>query len=116
MYVNTVGGHAITLKKAIKPDCWYRATRQGYRFDFFLVFCAGLFWSAQGLAIRLIEASDARQILFYRSISLGIFLAGVIFFEYGSGFIRAARETGFTSAVSAVCLVFAYAFGILAMR
>jgi len=81
-----------------------------------MVFCAGLFWSTQGLAIRLIEGSDAWQILFYRSVSLTVFLLVVVFFQYGRGFSGAIRSTGIPGVVGAVCLVFAYAFGILAMQ
>ncbi len=81
-----------------------------------MVFCAGLFWSTQGLAIRLIEGSDAWQILFYRSVSLSVFLLIAVFFQYGRGTIGALRSTGIPGVVGAVCLVFAYAFGILAMQ
>lgn len=81
-----------------------------------MVFCAGLFWSTQGLAIRLIEGSDAWQILFYRSVSLSVFLLIAVFFQYGRGTICALRSTGIPGVVGAVCLVFAYAFGILAMQ
>jgi drug/metabolite transporter (DMT)-like permease len=91
-------------------------TTRSYRFDLLLVFCAGLFWSTQGLAIRLIEAADAWQILFYRSISLSVFLAGVIVFQHGRGFFGAIHKIGMPGVLGAVCLVFAYAFSILAMQ
>ena len=91
-------------------------TTRSYRFNLLLVFCAGLFWSTQGVAIRLIEASDAWQILFYRSISLSVFLAGVIVFQYRRGFFGAIHKTGVPGIMGAVCLVFAYAFSILAMQ
>lgn len=89
---------------------------RSYRNSLLMVFCAGLFWSTQGLAIRLIEGSDAWQILFYRSVSLSVFLLGVVFFQYGRSSIGAIRSTGVPGVVGAVCLVFAYAFGILAMQ
>ncbi|WP_223423973.1 DMT family transporter [Tateyamaria pelophila] len=89
---------------------------RSYRNSLFMVFCAGLFWSTQGLAIRLIEGSDAWQILFYRSVSLTAFLSVVILFRYGRGSFDAIRRTGFPGAVGAIFLVFAYAFGILAMQ
>ncbi|MGA9252308.1 MAG: DMT family transporter, partial [Roseobacter sp.] len=69
-----------------------------------------------GLAIRLIEGSDAWQILFYRSVSLSVFLLIAVFFQYVRGTICALRSTGIPGVVGAVCLVFAYAFGILAMQ
>ncbi len=90
--------------------------QRSYRNSLLMVFCAGLFWSTQGLAIRLIEGSDAWQILFYRSVSLSVFLLIVVFFQYGRGTIGAVRGTGTPGVVGAVCLVFAYAFGILAMQ
>lgn len=90
--------------------------QRSYRNSLLMVFCAGLFWSTQGLAIRLIEGSDAWQILFYRSVSLSVFLLIAVFFQYGRGTICALRSTGIPGVVGAVCLVFAYAFGILAMQ
>ena len=90
--------------------------QRSYRNSLLMVFCAGLLWSTQGLAIRLIEGSDAWQILFYRSVSLSVFLLIAVFFQYGRGTICALRSTGIPGVVGAVCLVFAYAFGILAMQ
>lgn len=87
-----------------------------YRLSLLLVFCAGLFWSTQGLAIRLIEASDAWQVLFYRSISLSVFLFGVISVQYGRKTLDAIIQTGLPGAMGAILLVFAYAFSILAMQ
>ena len=91
-------------------------TTRSYRTGMLMVFCAGLFWSTQGLAIRLIEGSDAWQILFYRSISLSVFLSVVVFFQNGRSSFGAIRSTGIPGVAGAVCLVFAYAFGILAMQ
>lgn len=91
-------------------------TQRSYRAALLMVFCAGLFWSTQGLAIRLIEASDAWQILFFRSVSLTLFLTIVIAVQYGRGSLGAIRATGLPGVLGAVCLVFAYAFGILAMQ
>jgi len=89
---------------------------RSYRFSLLMVFCAGLFWSTQGLAIRLIDASDAWQILFYRSVSLTGFLMVVVVLRYGRGAFDAIRSIGGPGVAGAVCLVFAYAFGILAMQ
>lgn len=91
-------------------------TPHSYRNSLLMVFCAGLFWSTQGLAIRLIEGSDAWQILFYRSVSLSAFLLVVVIFKYGTGAFGAIRQTGLPGVIGAICLVFAYAFGILAMQ
>ena len=80
------------------------------------VFAAGLFWSTQGLAVRLIEASEAWQILFFRSIALSVFLFGVIALRHRKHMFRAVLSVGLPGVVGALCLVFAYAFGILAMQ
>lgn len=87
-----------------------------YARDLILVFCAGLFWSTQGLAVRLMESADAWQILFYRSVALSVFLAIVIVFKNGAGWLSTIRETGFPSILGGLSLVFAYAAGILAMQ
>lgn len=87
-----------------------------YRLGLFLVFGAGLFWSTQGLAIRLMSEADAWQILFYRSLALTLFLAAVSFVQYGRGAFRAILHVGVPGIMGAICLMIAYAFGILAMQ
>lgn len=87
-----------------------------YRLGLFLVFGAGLFWSTQGLAIRLMSEADAWQILFYRSLALTFFLAAVSLVRYGRGAFRATLHVGFPGIMGAICLMVAYAFGILAMQ
>ena len=87
-----------------------------YRLGLYLVFGAGLFWSTQGLAIRLMSEADAWQILFYRSIALTLFLAVVLLVQYGRGAFRATLNVGVLGIMGAICLMVAYAFGILAMQ
>lgn len=91
-------------------------TRYSYRASLLLVFCAGVFWSTQGLAIRLIDRADAWQILFYRSVALSVFLAVVLGLRYGRGALAAIGTAGRPGVLGAICLVFAYALGILAMQ
>lgn len=91
-------------------------TSFSYHISLMMVFCAGVFWSTQGLAIRLIAAADAWQILFFRSVALTVFLAIVIWAQYGREFLGAIHKAGLAGALGAICLVFAYAFGILAMQ
>jgi DME family drug/metabolite transporter len=91
-------------------------TGLSYRASLALVFCAGVFWSTQGLAVRLIDQADAWQILFYRSIALTGFLALVLFARYGRGFLASVRNASLPGVLGGVLLVFAYAFGILAMQ
>lgn len=64
----------------------------------------------------MIEASGAWQILFYRSIALSLFLFVVIAVHHKAQTVRAILSVGFPGVLGALCLVFAYAFGILAMQ
>ncbi|MGB8622356.1 MAG: DMT family transporter [Paracoccaceae bacterium] len=89
---------------------------RSYRLSLLTVFCAGVLWSTQGLAIRLIGDSDAWQILFFRSVSLSVFLLIVVVFRYGRGAFAAIGRIGLPGIAGAVCLVFAYALGIFAMQ
>lgn len=87
-----------------------------YRLGLFLVFGAGLFWSTQGLAIRLMREADAWQILFYRSLALTCLLTTVALVKHGRGVFRAIGAVGIPGIMGAICLMVAYAFGILAMQ
>ncbi|WP_334067632.1 DMT family transporter [Nereida ignava] len=88
----------------------------GYLKGLVFVFCAGIFWSTQGLAVRLIEAADAWQILFYRSLALSAFLAAAIFLRNGKRTLSAIQGTGAGGLLGGLSLVFAYAAGIIAMQ
>ena len=81
-----------------------------------LVFFAGIFWSTQGLAVRLIEDANAWQILYYRSMALIVFLAIVIFAKHGRRSVTALVATGKGGILGGLSLVFAYAAGIFAMQ
>lgn len=87
-----------------------------YSRGLFLVFCAGMFWSTQGLAVRLMESANAWQILFYRSIALSVFLAVIVVLKNRGRWFRAIQETGWGGVLGGLCLVFAYAAGVLAMQ
>ena len=57
-------------------DLGYKSeARRGLLF----VFMAGVLWSTVGLGIRMIDEATVWQILLYRSISLSLFLAIVIY-------------------------------------
>ena len=88
----------------------------GYLKGLVFVFCAGIFWSTQGLAVRLIEAADAWQILFYRSLALSAFLAAAIVVRNGKRTLTAIQETGAGGLLGGLSLVFAYAAGIIAIQ
>lgn len=81
-----------------------------------LVLFAGVLWSTVGLGIRLIEEATVWQILFYRSISLSLFLYVVIRLRSGASPFAQLRHTGNATAVGALSLVAAYAGGIYAIQ
>ena len=70
-----------------------------------LVLLAGVFWSSMGLGIRLMEAADVWQILFYRSIALAVFLFCIITLRSGGQPLRAVRATGLAGVIAGGGLV-----------
>jgi drug/metabolite transporter (DMT)-like permease len=60
--------------------------------------------------------ADAWQILVYRSLALTLFLAAVSFVQYRRSAFRATLNVGVPGILGAICLMVAYAFGILAMQ
>lgn len=88
----------------------------GGRIGIILLLLAGIFWSTQGLAIRLMQEADAWQILFYRSISLTVFLG-----LYLTIFVSKSRSSGrpqdrILQAVGGLSLAGAYLTSILAFQ
>lgn len=91
-------------------------TDPAYKRGVFLVCMAGVFWSTQGLAIKFMEAADAWQILFYRSISLSVFLFLVVSLRSGGKPVAAFKALGSGAILGGLCLVFAFAGGIVAVK
>lgn len=81
-----------------------------------LVFLAGVLWSTVGLGVRFIEDAQAWQILFFRSISLSLFLAIVIYFTSRKNPFVLARRMGMNGVIGALSLVAAYAGGIYSIQ
>ena len=80
------------------------------------VFAAGVLWSTVGLGIRMIEDAVVWQILFYRSISMSLFLYMVIRLRSGeSPFLQISR-IGLPAVVAGLSLVAAYSGGIYAIQ
>jgi DME family drug/metabolite transporter len=77
-----------------------------------LVFFAGVLWSTVGLGVRFIEDAQAWQILFFRSISLSLFLAVIISFKRQENPFTLASRMGMNGVLGALALVAAYAGGI----
>ena len=80
-----------------------------------LVLLAGVFWSSIGLVIRLMDGADAWQILFYRSLSLTIFLFAVLAIRAGGWPTRVFREAGATGVLGGIALVAAFAGSIMSI-
>ncbi|MBX2838587.1 MAG: hypothetical protein KTR35_17140 [Gammaproteobacteria bacterium] len=79
------------------------------------VLAAGFLWSTVGLGIRLIEDAVVWQILFYRSISMSIFLYLVIRIRSEESPFTQLRRTGIPAVIAGLSLVAAYAGGIFAL-
>jgi len=80
------------------------------------VFMAGVLWSTVGLGIRLIEESTVWQILLYRSISLSIFLAMVIYLRSHGNFLKVVKAAGLPGCIAGLALVGAYSGGIYGIQ
>lgn len=80
------------------------------------VFAAGVLWSTVGLGIRLIEDAVVWQILFYRSVSMSIFLYVVIRLRSGESPFTQIRRVGFPAVIAGLALVAAYSGGIYAIQ
>ncbi|MEM8774871.1 MAG: DMT family transporter [Pseudomonadota bacterium] len=80
------------------------------------VFAAGVLWSTVGLGIRLIEDAVVWQILFYRSISLSLFLFVVIRLRSGENPFAQVLRLGFPTVIAGLSLVAAYSGGIYAIQ
>ncbi len=87
-----------------------------YRHGVALVLTAGACWSIMGLVVRLMEAATSWQILFYRSLSLGLFLALVLALRSRGRPLRAIRRGGRSSVLGGLALVLAFCGSIFAVR
>ena len=91
-------------------------TAAAYRRGVMLVFLAGIFWSTQGVAIRMMEEATAWQILFYRSIALSVFLFLVLAIRGRGNPFPIFKALGFSAVLGGGCLVFAFAGGMVAVK
>ena len=60
------------------------------------VFLAGVLWSTVGLGIRMIDEATVWQILLYRSISLSLFLATVIYLRSRGNLFKVVKAVSYT--------------------
>ena len=80
------------------------------------VFMAGVLWSTVGLGIRLIDEATVWQILLYRSISLSLFLAIVIYLRSRRNLLQVVKAAGLTGCIAGLALVGAYSGGIYGIQ
>lgn len=80
------------------------------------VFFAGVLWSTVGLGVRLIENAGVWQILFYRSISLTLFLYIVIRLRGNSKKLLSSDLFTPPNIIGGLSLVAAYSGGIFAIQ
>ena len=86
------------------------------RLGLVFVFMAGVLWSTVGLGIRLIEEATVWQILLYRSISLNLFLAIVIYLRSKENLFTVIRAAGLPACVAGLALVGAYSGAIYGIQ
>ena len=84
--------------------------------DAIFIMLAGLCWSLSGIGVRLIEDANVWQIVFYRSISMSLFLGGVVYYTTGQNPIKIALEKGAISWVCGFALVLSYVAGVYALQ
>ncbi|MDC1120871.1 DMT family transporter [Alphaproteobacteria bacterium] len=87
-----------------------------YKRGLFLVLMAGVLWSTVGLGIRMIQDANVWQILLYRSVSLSVFLAIVIYLRSGASPVVAVFSSNLNTHVAGMSLVAAYSGGIFAIQ
>jgi drug/metabolite transporter (DMT)-like permease len=80
------------------------------------VFMAGVLWSTVGLGIRLMDEATVWQILLYRSISLSLFLAIVIYLRSRANLFKVVKAAGLPGCIAGLALVGAYSGGIYGIQ
>ena len=92
-----------------------QAEAAAYRLGLSIMFASTLFTSIAGVVLRLIEAADGWQVLFYRSGALVVTLVPYIAWRYGAGAGAAFRAVGRSGLIAAVCLAGAFSLFIFAL-
>ena len=82
----------------------------------FIVFIADDLRSTVGLEIRKNDDSTVWQILLYRSISLSLFLAIVIYLRSRRNLLQVVKAAGLTGCIAGLALVGAYSGGIYGIQ
>ena len=91
------------------------AEAAGYRLGLAYMFAAMLFTSIAGIVLRLVEAADGWQVLFYRSGALVLTLVPFIAWRYGARTGRAFLAIGRAGLFAALSLAAAFSLFIFAL-
>jgi drug/metabolite transporter (DMT)-like permease len=92
-----------------------QAEAAAYRLGLGTMFASTLFTSIAGVVLRLMEAADGWQVLFYRSGALVVTLVPFIAWRAGAGAGAAFRAVGLSGLTAAVCLAGAFSLFIFAL-
>ena len=87
-----------------------------YALGVVMVALAGLFWSTGGVLVRWIEAADAWQIIFYRSLSLAAALLLIVTVRHRGRLIAAFVAAGRGGLVAGACLSGGFIGYVLALH
>lgn len=86
-----------------------------YHFGILLVLLAGACWSTVGIGIRLIEDATAWQILFYRSLSLALFLCVLLFVRSRGRPFGVFAKAGLPAVMGGIALTAAFVGSVVAI-
>jgi drug/metabolite transporter (DMT)-like permease len=87
----------------------------GYLSGVALVALAGVFWSIGGILMRWIEAADAWQIIFYRSLALALTLTLIVALRHRGRLLGAFADSGWNGVLAGACLSGGFMGFILAL-
>ena len=93
--------------------------QQSYRTGLVLVLLGSICASWIGLGVRMMEAADAWQILFYRSVGLVVFLLAYLGVRHAANVVDVARifrQAGLASILGGIGLAVAFSGSILAIE
>lgn len=73
-----------------------------------LVLLAGTCWSTGGVLVRLVDEADARQIVLWRSLFIGLFVASVLLLRRCGDLLGGLRAVGWNGVLGGLCLAGAF--------
>ena len=84
-------------------DCARTTAARHRQVGIAMVVLAGVFWSLQGPAVRMIESATGPQIIFWRSIGQFAVMMGVVAIVSRGRVLSAFRLAGYRAVVGALC-------------